>query len=72
MPDKRTCLCWSELKPGDFFLDVGYRRHNYCIKLSDNMYFDLEEKRMHRKLMVSNEMPRYFLCQYGVFCNDVQ
>ena len=36
------------------------------------MYFDLEEKRMHRKLMVSNEMPRYFMCQYGVFCNDVQ
>ena len=64
---EKPCLTWSELKIGDFFLDIGYRRHNYCIKIGNNTYFDLEEDRMCRRLKVLHEMPRYYKCDYEVW-----
>lgn len=67
MDSRKTLLCWSELHIGDFFLDVGFKRHNYCLKLSKSMYFDLEDNRIHRRLKVPNEMPRYFICDYEVW-----
>lgn len=62
-----SCLTWSELQIGDFYLDVGFNRFNHCIKIGDNTFFDLETNHIYRKLKVKHEMPRYYKCDYEVW-----
>ena len=64
---EKKCLTWNELQIGDFYLDINVNRHNYCIKVGDNTYFDLDENRMYRHLKTLYEMPGYYKCEYEVW-----
>lgn len=66
----KTLVSWKEIQVGDFYLDIGMDgiiKHAYCIKTSDNTYFNLEENRRYTKLKVHNELPKYYICDYEVW-----
>lgn len=64
---EQPCLTWNELEIGDFYLDANYNKHHYCIKVGDNIFFDLDNNCMYRHVRTQYELPGYFKCDYEVW-----
>lgn len=57
---------WSELEIGRAYLNVALRNPHFCIKVSNNMFFDLDADKLRRHLS-KFDMPNYIMCDYEVW-----
>ena len=59
-------VTWRELEIGRAYLNLAWSTPHYCIKVSNRMYFDLDDDKLRRHPR-NCDIPNYIMCDYEVW-----